>query len=201
MIRMQESWGKLLVGYFKQRIVQPGTEIYSSHHCSRELVICFQTEELQFKSTTGCLKIAGTMLSVGGSLVLSFYSGFQIFVNKSSVDWRSLRSSGTTPEPNSVGPVLIALSCLSRFSWFQLQGRFYKDFPFRYTSTAVICLLSSIQCAIVGAGTKHTIRGLVGSAIAFLVKNFFITKKGPVFVSIFNPISLIFIQIFGWAFC
>ncbi|KAI3897514.1 hypothetical protein MKW92_029645, partial [Papaver armeniacum] len=79
------------------------------------------TEELQFKSTAGCLKIAGTMLSVGGSLVVSFYNGFQISVNKSSVDWRFLRSSGTTPEANSVGPVLIALSCLARFGWFQLQ--------------------------------------------------------------------------------
>ncbi|XP_026436314.1 WAT1-related protein At1g09380-like [Papaver somniferum] len=175
-----------------------------------------RNEELQFKSTAGCLKIAGTMLSVGGSLVVSFYSGFQISVNKSSVDWQFLRSSGTTPEPNSVGPVLIALSCLARFGWFQLQGWLCKDFPYPYTSTAIICLLSSIQCAIVGAGMKHTVKawslastlrivsvlysGVFGSAITFLVTNLFITKKGPVFVSIFNPIFLIFVQIFGWAF-
>ncbi|KAI3842956.1 hypothetical protein MKX03_013443, partial [Papaver bracteatum] len=143
-----------------------------------------RTEELQFKSTAGCLKIAGTMLSVGGSLVVSFYSGFQISVNKSSVDWQFLRSSGTTPEPNSVGLVLIALSCLARFGWFQLQGRLFKAWSLASTLRIVSVIYS----------------GVFGSAIAFLVTNLFITKKGPVFVSIFNPISLIFVQTFGWAF-
>ncbi|MCL7025637.1 hypothetical protein MKW94_029233, partial [Papaver nudicaule] len=116
----------------------------------------FRTEEVQFKSTSGFLKLVGTALSVGGSMLASFFHGFQLLPD-SAIDWRFLGPPSTTQQPRAIGAIMIALSCVAKFGYLVLQRRWFEDFPFPYTSNSIMSVLSSLQCAIVGLLMERTL--------------------------------------------
>lgn len=169
--------------------------------------VLFRFEEVHLRSNAGWAQILGTFLTVGGAMTVTFYTGFQLNVENPAYDFSYLNGSSTR-SASVLGPLFIALSCI-------LQKGLSDDFPYPITSTAATSMFSTLQCAIIGVIMDHgsgwslqsklrlisvIYSGVFGSAIACLVTAFFIAKKGPVFVSMFNPLSLILVAVLGWAF-
>uniref|UniRef100_A0A8R7RDY2 WAT1-related protein n=1 Tax=Triticum urartu TaxID=4572 RepID=A0A8R7RDY2_TRIUA len=110
----------------------------------------------------------------------------------------------------SVGDVLIILSCVAWAGWLVLQNKTSQRFAAPYTSTIIMSLIVGVEFAVVsaavwelGSGIRlYSVlymgdRGLGGT---FVVMTWCIKLRGPLFVSMFNPVVLVVCAVLGWAF-
>lgn len=82
-------------------------------------------EKVGVKSKAGQAKVTGTIICVGGALLLSFYHGSVVDIAKSSIHWRYAEKTGTKSSINHVnlilGPFLLILSAVSWAIWLIIQ--------------------------------------------------------------------------------
>ena len=84
-------------------------------------------ESLGIKTRPGQAKVIGTIICVGGALILSFYHGNIINIGESSIHWTYAenmeKNSSTSSGHGNVilGPFLLILSSLSWSIWFIIQ--------------------------------------------------------------------------------
>ncbi|KAK6159786.1 hypothetical protein DH2020_003167 [Rehmannia glutinosa] len=176
-------------------------------------------EKFGVKSKAGQAKIVGTIICVGGAILLSFYHGSIVNIGPSSIHWKYAEKTGTKNSVNHVnlifGPFLLILSAVSWAIWLIIQTRVSQKYGSPYSSSALMCLMASVQCVIVGFSFDHslsawslhsTIRivscvysGIVCSALAFCLMSWCIERKGPLYVSVFSPLLLVIVAILSWA--
>ncbi|MBA0666834.1 hypothetical protein Goklo_003197, partial [Gossypium klotzschianum] len=86
-------------------------------------------------------------------------------------------------------------------------------FPYLYSSTALMCLMGSIQGALYAVCTVRdwnqwklgwNVRllavafvGIMGSALLVFLVSWAVRLKGPLYAAIFNPLGLVFVAIVG----
>ncbi|KAK6139429.1 hypothetical protein DH2020_026836 [Rehmannia glutinosa] len=183
------------------------------------MAVPFGLEKFGVKSKSGQAKIVGTIICVGGAILLSFYHGSIVNIGPSSIHWKYAEKTGTKNSVNHVnlifGPILLILSAVSWAIWLIIQTRVSQKYGAPYSSSALMCLMASVQCVIVGFSFDHslsawslhsTIRivscvysGIVCSALAFCLMSWCIERKGPLYVSVFSPLLLVIVAILSWA--
>ncbi|XP_043726276.1 WAT1-related protein At1g09380-like [Telopea speciosissima] len=88
-----------------------------------------------------------------------------------------------------------------------------KTFAAPYSSTTLLCFMASIQCGVIGICVEHNISrwplkshirlitalcsGAMGS-LAICIMSWCIEKRGPLYVSMFNPLVLVIVAVMGW---
>lgn len=85
-------------------------------------------EKLKIKKKEGVAKVLGTLMGIGGAMILTFYKGFEINIWTTHVDLLHGRNVSHLP-PHShshshnllLGSVLALASCLSYSFWLILQ--------------------------------------------------------------------------------
>ncbi|KAM0926495.1 hypothetical protein ACQ4PT_003549 [Festuca glaucescens] len=169
----------------------------------------------------GRAKMAGTVLCVVGSMVMTFYTGPVIRTMDSPISWLYVQRTMATEaaadaggQAAILGAVLVIASTGTLAVWFIIQKKMSKSFASPFTSTALIALMASVQCAIIGVAAEPRLSswalgldirligslyvGLVASGIVITVMSWCIQVRGPVYVSMFSPIMLIAVAIMGW---
>ncbi|KAL0364878.1 UNVERIFIED_CONTAM: WAT1-related protein [Sesamum angustifolium] len=125
------------------------------------MALPFRLEKLGMKSKAGQAKILGTILCVGGALLLSFYHGSVVNIGESSIHWNYAQKTGTNNSLNHVnlilGPFLLIVSAVSWAVWLIIQTRVSQRYAAPYSSSALMCLMASIQCVIVGFSFDHNL--------------------------------------------
>ncbi|KAJ4839623.1 hypothetical protein Tsubulata_026018, partial [Turnera subulata] len=166
------------------------------------LAIIFRQEAIGIKRLAGQAKVLGTILSVGGAMVLTFYHGPIVNIAESSIHWKyALNSGDQNHSKNSILGSFIA--------------KVSKVFPAPYTSTLLMCFMGSIECSLIGISVNHNVSewslrspfrlvaalyaGVVCTALAFGLTSWSIQKKGAVYASVFSPLMLVVTAILGWA--
>ncbi|KAG6646699.1 hypothetical protein CIPAW_07G026200 [Carya illinoinensis] len=132
------------------------------------LAVSFRLEKLSLGTIAGKAKVLGTLMGIGGAMLLTFYRGAEINVWSTDVDLLHHGQhqigghSAESPESENLllGSILALGSCLSFASWLIIQG-------------------------IVGTGLAVTL-------IAWCVH-----MRGPLYVSIFYPLMLVSVAIMG----
>ena len=80
---------------------------------------------MRLKSSTSQAKLFGTVLSVGGALLLSFYHGKAVGLGQSGIHWtyaERMEETESSTKPNLIlGPFMIILSALVWAVWFVIQ--------------------------------------------------------------------------------
>ncbi|KAG5077255.1 hypothetical protein JHK82_055950 [Glycine max] len=172
-------------------------------------------ENLRIKTRAGVAKALGTVLSVGGAVLLSFYHGEVLGLGESEIHWRyaekmQRESSSSGGGTNLIlGPVAVIVSALL---W---AANMSKSYPAPYTSTFYMCLMASIQCVAIALSAEHnvsawslhsTIRltsalyaGTISTGLAYVLMSWTIERKGPLYVSVFSPLLLVIIAVASWA--
>ncbi|XP_042488586.1 WAT1-related protein At1g09380-like [Macadamia integrifolia] len=183
------------------------------------IAIPFGLETVGIKRRSGQAKVVGTILCVGGAMLMSFYKGSLIHMVKSSIHWSyvgNMQNRDSSSESNLfLGPLLIVASCIAWSLWFIIQAKMSKTFTAPYSITALMTLMASIQCGVVAICVEHNISGwslksnvrliaalycgIVGSGIGVGLTSWCIDKRGPLYVSMFNPLVLVIVAIIGWA--
>ncbi|MBA0751074.1 hypothetical protein Gogos_002441, partial [Gossypium gossypioides] len=66
------------------------------------------------------------------------------------------------------------------------------EFPYLYSSTALMCLMGSIQ------GTLYAVcTGIMGSTLFVFLVSWVVRLKGPLYAIIFNPLGLVLVAVVG----
>ncbi|KAK4373335.1 hypothetical protein RND71_008719 [Anisodus tanguticus] len=170
------------------------------------LMACFleRQENINMKCKSGRAKALGTLCCLGGALILTLYKGMplinqpaqEVEVNHNTKSW-------------IIGSLFLFAGSIVWSSWFLIQARIGKDYPYQYSSTAIMSFLGAIQSAILSLVIdrntsswfmKGTLEistviyaGIVGSGLCYVVMSWCVKQKGAVFTSAFSP----FIQIFA----
>ncbi|KAF3784481.1 WAT1-related protein [Nymphaea thermarum] len=126
-----------------------------------------------------------------------------------------------SPQPTSVRQPSTGLNAgdgetLSYAIWLIIQAKMSKRYPHPYSSSALLNLFAAIQCTCVAAITDRdpsafelrwdvnllTIiyTGILVSGLAVALISWAIQMRGPLFVSAFNPLSLVIVAFFGSIF-
>ncbi|KAI8020716.1 WAT1-related protein [Camellia lanceoleosa] len=191
------------------------------------LTIPFGLESVGMKRKAGQAKILGTVVCVGGAMLLSFYHGHAV-IGESSIHWKYADGMGKENSTNHhhsnsfiLGPFLIIASTVSWAIWLIIQARMSEKYAAPSTISALICLMASIECGIIGLCANRNIsawslsppgirlfsslyahcvfQGIVCTAAAFCLMSWCIQRKGPLYVSVFSPLLLIIVAILSWA--
>ncbi|XP_027109725.1 WAT1-related protein At1g09380 [Coffea arabica] len=183
------------------------------------LAVPLGLESAGLRAKAGQAKVLGTVVCVGGAILLSFYHGPVVGVGQSRIHWKfadNLRNKTVSNHVNFVlGPFMLIVSSVSWAVWLIIQARVGKMYAAPYSSSALTCFMASIQCAIIGFCFDHHLSawslypairavssiyaGIVCTALAFCLMSWCIERKGPLYVSVFSPLLLVIVAILSWA--
>ncbi|KAF8394166.1 hypothetical protein HHK36_020372 [Tetracentron sinense] len=174
-------------------------------------------EGVTIRTLPGMAKLAGTGLTIGGAMLLTFYKGKEIKLWSTGVD---LTNHGVTEKESNhsqvLGLFLSLATALCSASWYIIQARMSRTYPVVYSSSMLMCLMASLQGFIYSLITERnwkdwelgwnvsllviTFSGVIVSGGLLALTTWCIRVRGPLFVSVFSPLSLIFTAIAGSLF-
>ncbi|RWW62502.1 hypothetical protein BHE74_00030365 [Ensete ventricosum] len=113
-----------------------------------------------FRTVAGQAKVVGTVLCVGGSMLMTFYRGGLIKMWQSPLHWRyaermTTGEAGSDYQRMGFGAVLVIASCFAWAIWFIIQAKLSKSFSAPYTSSAIMCFMASVQCLVIAAAVER----------------------------------------------
>ncbi|KAK8447499.1 hypothetical protein SEVIR_8G084200v4 [Setaria viridis] len=172
-------------------------------------------EALHIRSMLGLLKIAGVLLSVGGTMIISLYKGKILHLwnpilhrhNEEDVDVASHHLRGT---------ILLAASSFMFACWYLIQSKVLKVYPYKYWSSMATCLVGGFQTALAGVILRRdknawkigwdinlvtiVYSGALATAGKYSLNSWAVAKKGPSYPPMFSPLSVVFTVVLGSIF-
>lgn len=122
-------------------------------------------EALEVKSKSGSAKISGTLISLGGAMMLTFYKGSALTQTTTTATSSPASSSGghirqQAGEHGTVRWVLGSVSMLANVVgfalWLLLQRKFTRKYPAVYSATAFMSLFSFVQAGALALSIQRT---------------------------------------------
>nr|XP_011468249.1 PREDICTED: WAT1-related protein At5g40240-like isoform X3 [Fragaria vesca subsp. vesca] len=159
------------------------------------LAIIFRMEMLSMRSTSTQAKVIGTLVSISGALVVVLYRGPIVLSTASEKDWVK-------------GGLLLTVGYLLFSTWSILQTHIMKTYPAELVLALLYNLFGTIVsapfCVLIAETNLSAWRlrpgvalaaiiysGIFSSALSTVVKTWSLNLKGPVYVSIFKPLSIV----------
>ncbi|PON47434.1 WAT1-related protein [Parasponia andersonii] len=178
------------------------------------LAVIFRMETLDFRSSSTLAKTLGTVLSISGALIAILYNGPIILSSPSPQLTFSVEYPLETSQTHWVlGGLLLVAFCMLVSIWYILQTQLIKSYPAELTVVVLYSLctaiIAAITCFIAGtdinAWTLRTDMALVtivlfgffGPSFSAAVHTWGLHLKGPVYVTIFRPISIVIAAVMG----
>ncbi|EEC74527.1 hypothetical protein OsI_10035 [Oryza sativa Indica Group] len=179
------------------------------------IAIVVRMEIVDVRSIRGLAKIAGTVVSFAGVTTMTLYKGTAI-----SSPWKAPISihggggGGGVHESWLKGSFLAVASCICWSIWYILQASSLKRYPAQLSLTAWMCTVGGIQSAVFTAFMQHkpedwrigfglkfwciVYSGFACNGFTVFAQLWCTEKKGPVFVTMFNPLSTIMVAILAY---
>ncbi|KAF9610401.1 hypothetical protein IFM89_022312 [Coptis chinensis] len=183
------------------------------------MAVTFGLERLCIRTLGGKAKILGTLVGIGGAMLLTFYKGIEINLWSTHLiqlhDHRQSHGADSHVETGNriLGALLAVGSCLSYATWLIIQTKMSEKYPYQYSSTALMCVMASIQATLFAICIEKdwsqwklgwNIRlltvaysGIFASGLIVTLVAWCVRLKGPLFVSIFNPLMLVLVALAG----
>ncbi|KAI4299036.1 hypothetical protein L6164_032531 [Bauhinia variegata] len=177
------------------------------------MAILFRLEKLTLDTLVGKAKVVGTAIGIGGAMVFTLYRDAVIQIWSTHVDlFHHPKDERVASSPRGLSQMGLGafLSFCSGFSfvlWLIVQTKMSKRYPCYYSSTALMSIMASAQSVVFALCLERdwnqwklgwNIRlltaaysGIVTSGLVAVLISWFTHLKGPLFVSIFNPLCLI----------
>ncbi|RAL49484.1 hypothetical protein DM860_012917 [Cuscuta australis] len=186
------------------------------------IAVTLRVEELGLKTAAGRAKVLGTILCIGGAMLLTFYHGPKFTLWKPPI--HLLRRH--TPPPHAaaaaqssnplLGCVLAVLAVLLYSFMLILQAMAKKGYPCPYSFTALMIGMGSIQCLGYGLYRERdwnqwklgwnvrllaaTFTGILGGGVVYGVSTWCVHARGPVYVAAFTPLWLLMMALAAFLF-
>ncbi|XWS63634.1 hypothetical protein CRYUN_Cryun06bG0117700 [Craigia yunnanensis] len=179
------------------------------------LAIICRMEKLEWRSTSSQAKFLGTAISITGAFVVTFYKGPIILSTQSILVLpHQLLFS---PQLNWVlGGLLLAAEAFIISAWYIIQTLVLKKFPAVLTVMFYFCFFNAILSTIyslflVRDPSAWKIRpdiglvailctAIVGTTFRISLCSWCLWKVGPLYVSMFKPLAIIFAAVMDIVF-
>ncbi|KAL5582505.1 hypothetical protein UlMin_014947 [Ulmus minor] len=168
------------------------------------LAIIFRMEYVDIRRSSAQAKIIGTVVSVSGALVAVLYKGPVLVPSPSHI---SLHHPLKTPQPNWIlGGILLALDQLLTSATYILQKQILQIYPAKLIVVVIylllVALLAAPLCYITENSSAWILRpditlvaviysGFFGPSFMQSIHAFCLQLKGPLYISIFKPFSIV----------
>ncbi|KAJ9549109.1 hypothetical protein OSB04_021652 [Centaurea solstitialis] len=178
------------------------------------LAILCRMEAANIGSSTTQAKIIGTVVSIGGAILVTLYKGPPIIPSllKSEISKHLL----VQPSNWVLGGVFLAIDCAFSSMYIISQAFVLKKYPavmiVMFSYCFVCTILSVITSLIVEADLSSfslqpkkrllsvLYSGIFGSAFQVTVQAWCIQRKGPLFVAMFHPLGIVISTLIGVIF-
>ncbi|KAH0991612.1 hypothetical protein GBA52_003095 [Prunus armeniaca] len=177
------------------------------------LAVISRMEEVQWRSSSSKAKILGTIASIAGAFVVTFYKGQPIMLPPSSHPPNLFSSKSNWV----LGGLFLAADSFSSSLWYILQASStLKKYPAVVVIVCFQCLFMTVQSALVtliavkdaSAWELRLDMGLiavlytaiVSTALRYTLTTWCVWKAGALFCSMFKPLGIIFGVIMGAIF-
>ncbi|XP_043719487.1 WAT1-related protein At1g68170-like [Telopea speciosissima] len=185
------------------------------------LAVILRMERLGIKTIAGKAKLVGSAIGIGGAMVLTFYKGHEVIIWSTNIDLtRGLGNAGATTHAaagnRALGSILAFGCCWCHAIWMIVQTKLSERYPCPLSSTALMCLMGSVQNVILAICVDQkweewklgwniglltvAYSGILASGVTFTLIAWGVRARGPLFVSIFNPLMLLMVAIMGSLF-
>ncbi|KAL8204885.1 hypothetical protein R6Q57_010509 [Mikania cordata] len=172
-------------------------------------------EVVNLQSVRSQAKVIGTITTVAGAMLMTLVKGpvLELFWTKGRSS-KNVINNGVDLHHSLKGAIMITIGCFSWSCFMVLQAITLKSYPAELSLTAWICLLGTIEGAIValvmerGNSAVWAIKwdttllatlysGIICSGLAYYIQGIIMKDRGPVFVTAFSPLSMIIVAIMG----
>ncbi|KAM0949649.1 putative EamA domain-containing protein [Dioscorea sansibarensis] len=175
------------------------------------IAISLRLEKLYVKNLRGMAKVIGTVASLARVTLMTLYKG---------KPFRSLWSvpihmgSSLIHENWLKGSILSVASCITWSMWYVMQAITLKRYPAQLSLTTWMSFIGGAQSAVFTICVQHKpaawiiwfdiklwsilYGGIVCSGLIIFIQLWCTEKKGPVFVTMFNPLSTIMVAILAY---
>ncbi|XP_058226057.1 WAT1-related protein At5g07050-like [Rhododendron vialii] len=182
------------------------------------MAVIFRMEKIDLKKVIYQVKIVGTIVTVGGAMLMTLYKGpvvemvwsKHVHPRKSYVT----DTTGTTDKDWFKGSIFLIIATFAWASLFILQKAALKHYEkHQLTLTTWVCFMGTLQAIAVTLVMEHktsvwsigwdmnllaaAYAGIVTSSISYYVQGLVMKTKGPVFATAFSPLMMIIVAIMG----
>ncbi|KAJ6307017.1 hypothetical protein OIU76_001897 [Salix suchowensis] len=179
------------------------------------IALIFRLERVRIKELNSQAKVAGTLVTLGGALLMTVYKGPEIGLPWSHQTSHHASTAASSDKHWVAGTLLLLVGCVSWSAFYVLQTETLKKYPAELSLASLICLAGSMQSLVIALAVAHHPRswavgwdsrlftplytGIVSSGITYYVQGLVMKTRGPVFVTAFNPLCMIIVTALGSA--
>ncbi|XP_023749821.1 WAT1-related protein At2g39510 isoform X1 [Lactuca sativa] len=176
-------------------------------------------EKVKMKSLHSQVKIIGTLVTIGGAMIMTLIRGPEIqfpWTNNHTLHHQSPVNTMSTQDQIK-GSLMISVGCISWASFVILQAVTLKSYPADLSLTALVCMMGTLEGSILTLVVEKAntsiwsinwdiklfaaiYNGVVCSGFAYYISGVVMRDRGPVFVTAFNPLSMVIISILESSF-
>ncbi|CAN6178841.1 unnamed protein product [Urochloa humidicola] len=180
------------------------------------MALLLRMEKLRLRSLHSQAKIFGTVCTVAGAVLMVLYHGPVVpFPWSPSTGHHAAAAAASQSGASWLNGVAMVIgSCVCWAGFFILQSNTLQSYPAEISLAALICGIGTVASGavalvaerrdmsvwVIGFDTRlFTVvySGIVCSGVAFYVQGIVTRVRGPVFVTAFQPLCMIFTTIMG----
>uniref|UniRef100_A0A0D6R033 WAT1-related protein n=1 Tax=Araucaria cunninghamii TaxID=56994 RepID=A0A0D6R033_ARACU len=169
------------------------------------MAVALRSENVKIRTKRGQAKVIGTIVCVGGALIMTLYKGPKLGV-AAALNLHLVRVNTWI-----FGALMLFASAICWSAWLVFQDPIVKKYPAQKSFTELMLVIGTIQSFVVGLLLERNLSawklkwdmellsivysGVLCSAFAFFMQTYCINAKGPVFSAVFNPVATILVAI------
>ncbi|XP_072954389.1 WAT1-related protein At5g07050-like [Typha angustifolia] len=183
------------------------------------MAVIFRMEKLDMKKVRCQAKVAGTLVTVAGAMLMTLYKGPIMKMistqhgHATTSDVPTAAAAASGDKDWFLGSMFLIIATLAWASLFILQTVTLKQYSAQLSLTTLICFVGTLQAIVVTLVMERTpsawvigfdmnllaaaYAGIVTSSVAYYVQGLVIQKRGPVFASAFSPLMMIIVAVMG----
>ncbi|XP_034205354.1 WAT1-related protein At2g39510-like isoform X2 [Prunus dulcis] len=172
----------------------------------------FRLENINFRSLHSLAKILGTIVTVGGAMLMTLINGPMLNLPWTRRNIHQESKSAIDHQDPIKGAVMIGAGCFCWAGFVNLQAITLKSYPAELSLAAWICLMGTVQGTVVALGFEWdnpaawsihwdskllaaVYSGIICSGVAYYIQGLVMKERGPVFVTAFSPLSMIIVAV------
>lgn len=171
------------------------------------MAVVLRLEKLAAGTWAGRMKMAGTAISVGGTMLASLYKGPLLRPWPTHLLHHHAAAAVPAHRNMALGTVYLCGSCVAYALWFIVQARVGRVFPSKYLATMLACVSGTVQALAIGAAVSRraaawrlawdlqlvavVYSGALNTGATFCLISWAIARRGPIYPSMFNSLALV----------
>ncbi|XP_074273676.1 WAT1-related protein At4g30420-like isoform X2 [Silene latifolia] len=173
-------------------------------------------EQVNIKKLSSIAKIGGTVLCVGGAASMALLRGPKL-LNVQFPSANSLVLHSLDHDTFLLGCLFLFASSCCWSLWLILQVPMTASYPNHLSLSAWMCFLSTIQSGFIAFYFERDdpsawdlssslqltccfFSGIIGSGVQFFVQSWCISRRGPLFSAMFNPLCTVITTVYACVF-